>query len=420
MKYSESRRLDVGAHDKKLKSYWNHFQDDLKFFQDTFWRERLLGSRELSEEKIRKRMEYLNIRMEGPLYCVAIFAPYLMEKEAEVIDPLLMRMLRSIGEGYRSAGLECHTLPDDYFNAIAILSLQSEKECQKFEKVTRALTTQMMNHYEVELFVGVGDFVDSVAAVSRSRAAAAEALAYKFSFSQDHVINARDVDRYYKPTAKDLKLHYDRILGCFYDGNLVRMAVRFGDMRNAVRSVSENEIESLRNICIELTAAILRRAHEMGVETAPEIDGIYTYIAQIQSADEIENWFIGYCTGLLQKIAALRQDKNCQIVKLAQDYIETNLGSRDLTLQAVSDYVDLSPAYFSAIFSKETGGHVNDYINATRIRAAKRLLLTSNDKVVTIAERLGFSSSSYFNNVFKRYVGVTPKQYRDSGGKAGV
>lgn len=392
------------------------FRDELKLFQDAYLRERILGSRELPEEKIRKRMQHLGIGLHGPNYCVTIFAPYLMERNADEIDELLMKILKRVRDGYRRAGVECYTISDGYCNAIAILSFQESTNNRTIEKVTQELADQLIAAHRVDLFAGIGDTVHRLSDISRSHNSAGEALAYKFTFSQNHVINAKDIERYYNPGARDLKLHYDWILGCFLDGDMKRMEFRLHNLHLAVCTGEDNDLDRLRNIYIELTASVLRHAYEMGLQDVDERDGVYTRIARMQAMEEIKSWFLSFCTGLLQKIANLRQDKNRQIVKLAEVYIEANIGDHDLTIQSISDHVDLSPAYFSGIFFKETGVHVSEYINRIRVECAKRMLLTTNDKVVTVSEKLGFSSANYFNNLFKRYTGTTPKKYRESSG----
>ena len=48
----------------------------------------------------------------------------------------------------------------------------------------------------------------------------------------------------------------------------------------------------------------------------------------------------------------------------------------------------------------------------TRIEESKRLLTTSNYSIVDIAIAVGFEDQSYFSKVFKKYTGITPKQFR--------
>ena len=196
------------------------FRDDLRIIQDAFLGERILGSRELSEEKCQKRMKHLGIGLSGPRYCVSIFAPYLMERNAEEIDELLMKITRMVRSEYRKAGLECCVISDGYCNAIAILSFSTEAENRTLQAVSEKLARHIAASYKLELFVGIGEPVQRITELSRSHVAAGEALAYKFSFAHNRVVNAKDIDRYYNPGVQDFKMHYNWIVGCFCDGDM--------------------------------------------------------------------------------------------------------------------------------------------------------------------------------------------------------
>ena len=386
---------------------------DLRILQDSFLRERIFGFRELADEKIIERMNHLELRMDGPYYCVILFAPYLMKKDAADIDKLLMRLLNYVQDEYTRANITCSTISDNYCNVVAILSLESEESYRRLNKITLRITNEMIRHYDLDMFVGIGEMVDSIAALNRSKDTAAEALAHKFTFSQDHVITAKDVKRYYNQGDGGMQKYYDRILGCFYDGNMDLLEVRLRELLGRVSLVSDNELDSVRNVCIELTATLLRVVREMGVSGTPEINGIYTYIASMESVSAICEWFLHYCAGLMQKVSDLRKDKTQQILEMAENYIQENLGDPELNIQSISDYVDLSAAYFSGIFYRAKGIHINEYINRTRVKHAQKYLQETNEKVAVIAQNLGFSSSSYFNSVFKRYTGTTPKNFRE-------
>ena len=389
-----------------------NYRDDLEMLRDAFWRERVYGFRELSEEKIRKRMEYLNLQLSGPCYCVVLFAPYLMEKEADTIDSTLASIRNGVRDSYRAEEIECFSILDTYCNIVAILSLESAADHHTMEMVTARISAELIEANDVEMFVGIGDLVDRLTDLNRSKDAAAEALAYKFTFSRDHVISARDVKRYYNQGDTELKVHYNWVMGCFYDGNLDLMAVRLRNLFDQIQKNSANALDSLHNVCIELAATLYRVVREMGIDSTPEIEGIYTQIARMDSAAQMQQWFLDHCAELLRQVGELRKDKTQQIIELAESYIEAHLGDPELTIQSISDYVDLSASYFSNIFFRARNIHVNEYINRSRVRRAQQLLLGTNDKVVDIARSLGFSSPSYFNSVFKRYTGVTPNRFR--------
>lgn len=387
-----------------------------KLQQDAFLRERIFGFRELSEEKLRRRMEHLNISLEGPELCVVLFAPYLMEKEAEEIDRLLLKLLSSVRDNYKKAGLICYTVSDTYCNVVSILSIPSEEAYRKLNNVTQRIVQELIRLYDVKMFVGIGERVDRISRLNRSKDTAAEALAHKFNFSDGNVITAKDVKRYYHQSDVELKQHFDWILGCFYDGNLELLEIRLRNLFSAIRGTSDDALDSIRNVCIELTATLNRVVRDMGVAESPEMSGVYTYIAQIGSITEIGEWFLNYCSGMMHKVGELRKDKTHQIIEQAEQYIEANLGDINLSLQTVSDYVGLSAPYFGNIFYRAKGIHIKEYINRVRVRQAQKHLLETTERVTTISVSLGFSSPSYFNSVFRRYTGTTPNRFREGHG----
>ena len=397
---------------EKRKDYSALFQDDLALFRDSFLLERLTGIRELSEEKVARRMDVLGLNLPGPQYCTVIFAPYLMEKEAEEIDHILMEIVHQVQDAYVSRQFDCYTVSDSYCNAIAVLSLPSSKSYLQADEITRELTSAIARQHKVRIFVGIGDRVDRFADINRSANSASLALSFKYTFAQDSVIRAGDVERFYSRGAQSYRQHYDKILGCFYDGNLRQMSERLQDLLEVIKCSSKNELDSMRNVCIELSAAMLRQANEIGVEYPS--DGIYMRIALTPTVPELINDLLALSRDLLARISDEKRSKNMQLVHMAEDYIEAHLYDQELTLRAICEYVDLSQPYFSSIFYKETGLHLSEYINTRRIEQAKLLLTTTNSKIVRISQQLGFSHPSYFNNLFKKYTGMTPQKYREN------
>jgi two-component system response regulator YesN len=77
--------------------------------------------------------------------------------------------------------------------------------------------------------------------------------------------------------------------------------------------------------------------------------------------------------------------------------------------------VNVSPSYFSRMFSKETGKTLVEYITSVRIEHAKKLLKSTNQRTYEIAQRVGYSDSHYFCNLFKKATGMTTRQYKTRG-----
>lgn len=74
----------------------------------------------------------------------------------------------------------------------------------------------------------------------------------------------------------------------------------------------------------------------------------------------------------------------------------------------------LDKSYLSRIFKEVTNFTVNEFINCQRIGHAREYLLDPNLSIKDVSDKLGYESISYFDRVFKKYVGMSPLQYRKS------
>ena len=99
-------------------------------------------------------------------------------------------------------------------------------------------------------------------------------------------------------------------------------------------------------------------------------------------------------------------------MKNALLYIKQNY-NRNLTLEETAGYVHLNPSYFSSLFKQTCGSSFKEYLNYVRVEESKHLLTNTNYSIIDIALSTGFENQSYFTKVFKKYTGLTPKQYRN-------
>lgn len=96
------------------------------------------------------------------------------------------------------------------------------------------------------------------------------------------------------------------------------------------------------------------------------------------------------------------------------DYIQERYAEH-ITIEQLCRLTNSSRSYLSKRFHEEMGMRIVDYINRTRINASAQLLRETNQSVVEIAFACGFDNQSYFNKVFRRWMGMTPNQYRHGG-----
>lgn len=99
------------------------------------------------------------------------------------------------------------------------------------------------------------------------------------------------------------------------------------------------------------------------------------------------------------------------------EVLDVNIYNMDLSLTLVADELGISTGYLSGIFKKIFGASFKEYILTRRLEQAKLLLLSTQMKNYEIGEATGFVDANYFSTVFKKYVGMSPKQYKEEARK---
>lgn len=115
--------------------------------------------------------------------------------------------------------------------------------------------------------------------------------------------------------------------------------------------------------------------------------------------------------GIIKESGFLHVKEDMGKIKDALLFVEKNY-AKQITLDEISDVVNMNPSYFCRYFKKFTGKTIMEYINFVRICKAESFLASTKDSVIEISMEVGFSSASYFNRVFKNINGISPTEYR--------
>ncbi|WP_129726834.1 MULTISPECIES: response regulator [Bacillaceae] len=99
------------------------------------------------------------------------------------------------------------------------------------------------------------------------------------------------------------------------------------------------------------------------------------------------------------------------LVKKAEQFLQNHF-TENIGIETVAEQVGLSVSHFSVLFKQKTRVTFLDYLTKLRMDHACLLLETTDLKTYEIANLVGYTDQRYFSQVFKKYVNLTPSQYR--------
>ena len=106
------------------------------------------------------------------------------------------------------------------------------------------------------------------------------------------------------------------------------------------------------------------------------------------------------------------KSKKTPIVIEVQKYINRNYHNEDLSISEVANSLGVSQTYLTRLFKRELKMTFADYLTNVRIKNAIILMRDPSLELYEIAELIGYSTQHYFSNVFKKHVGISPKDYK--------
>jgi len=129
-----------------------------------------------------------------------------------------------------------------------------------------------------------------------------------------------------------------------------------------------------------------------------------------------------YIDYMMKEIISIRElnvksqvNKTEKLIEDAIKYIEENYSDPSISLESVSEYLNISVSYLSMLLSKLKGISFNKYLVKVRMEKAKELLKFTLEKVVNVATLCGYNEVYYFSHSFKKYTGMSPKEFRNNG-----
>ena len=354
----------------------SHANMDLSFYQKLF-------NSEISNHQVR----LILFKLEGEFSYEHLFA--IKNIGAELFDSPLLNT--TIGE------YELFLIEDDH---------DSEKLHEKIDQIRELLC----QYYKRDTTVAISqrDHVQNVRSLYRE---AIECMEHRFYLGEGSIISKKDI----------LPANTNSSYGFIIDEQQLVLKIKSGHIDDVCEEMTgifekmadlRQGIDLTKSYCIQLYMAIVQtvdtecmQSYLMGTSALLGMETVQQMKEYIETtAKKITNEYY-------QRF----KSKQTSVISKVIDIVNRNLGNPDLSLKMVANKIlYMNPDYLGKLFRQETGQKFSAYLTKLRIERAVDLIVEMDDvKVITLAEMIGFGDNpQYFSQVFKKYTGYTPSEYR--------
>jgi YesN/AraC family two-component response regulator len=177
--------------------------------------------------------------------------------------------------------------------------------------------------------------------------------------------------------------------------------------------LAKESVRSLKNSLICSCTLFTRACIKGGVDSEIAFDLSDVYIQQIEKTDRMSDLIhleYDMLKNFVKKVKYKTNRTYQYIINKSISYIHEHL-LQELSLTSISAHVKVHPNYLSKLFKEEVGMTVTSFINQKKIEESKYFLLHSDLTISDIAHLFTYCNQSYYSSLFKKYTGITPKQF---------
>lgn len=269
-------------------------------------------------------------------------------------------------------------------------------------KIANMVLKGLAEKLDVHVRVGVGK-TQKIELMHESYESALKSLCY---CSYGGVVSIDDVETKIVPQLDYVELE-TKLLQSIKFGKEGTMEL-FCQLLDCIRDLN---IDARKNKLIEL---LVLACHEVRKQGENEVNNLDYYSMFCDSKEleweQFEEWVYKKIEYMIKTVRTSRSARKSDVVKVALAYINEHYQG-ELALDAVSDYVGVTPQHLSKVFKEETGFKYVDFLTTLRIEKAKEYLLEGNKTIKEICFLVGFNDPNYFSRLFKKIVGKSPTEY---------
>lgn len=375
---------------------------------------RINGDQEYAKQDLYRQFEALHIDVDHKDFVGAAFRLYFTKAGPSNIR--MQELQRFAAYNRLQKKLEDEKwgfiIKKDRDRCYVIFTLDPSEDVRVLRTRLRQLTNVMTSGQPIVVKTGVGDRVKEISSLQLAYKSSRFALELYY-FTEESEIWYQDIERNFTHSFDDYEEAYRRLL----DGFLSRkpsIEDEISEILGIVRSLHFGNRFAAVNRYILLITDVTKNLISNYL-----LDSDYRRKGE-QAAEEIRikplcrqacDCVAAYLRELFEIVKEGIGNSGLNEIVRIQQYIGEHY-RENLTLEAIAEFANMNPSYFSSYFKKNTGRNFKNYLTDIRMEEASRLLTNTDYKVYEVAEAVGYRNVRQFNDNFKGKYEKSPNEFR--------
>lgn len=398
---------------QEMENLRKQMQENLDIIKEKLFNDILCNR--ISEEAFWSRVDFLNLKIHGNMFQIAVidiikYNYFATEEKYQLVNYSMYNFLKQYISDIED--LEYFQISSSQF--IIVYSVQ-EKRAKKLIEELYYLKKKMDSKFNICSTIGIGNAYQGFENIRRTYLEAINTARFQVLSGRENIASISEI--------QEANISYDYL----FDSEEFMIRMKLGDLCSVTDQLNETfdkieqqkessfDIENFNLFCMRILIYTFMALKGLNIDLSSinlnekqELLEIY----EMKSYVDIKNKIFSIIDQVSIKVEEFKKDKKKINIEKVKSIINQSY-KQDITIKFIADQLYLNQNYLGQIFKNETNMSIIDYLNKVRVTKSKALLKNTDLMIYEIAENVGFNDSHYFSTVFKKFVGVTPKEYKE-------
>lgn len=311
-------------------------------------------------------------------------------------------------------GKEVIDMGEDKISVIAAIDDYYINNCFDYiSNIAKKIQSAVLTHLEISLSAFISPVVSSFNEINTAYSQLLEASLHRLFYGHSCIINSELIALY---KLKEYVYDYDRekmMVEALMSGKPEEAKALYLDIINATRTYSYAVVNYVVSHLVFTVSNTINIIQKNNCFTPPLLfNPLVPALNNMEVIEDINKYFLTTFDEVGKRLEGKRCLRHELLIQEITSFINNNYMDSNLCLNSIADNFHLHPVYVGRLYKQYSFVNIPDFITQTRIARSKGLLRETDLSIAEIAEKVGFSNSSYFYKTFKKECTVTPTEFR--------